>query len=78
MATEIIVAFVIGFVAGMIGTGSLAHNFPLMFVDPEKYFFKLQKKVERKLDNIEEGSKDKIKRALRELSNAINKINLVK
>ena len=75
---ELVGAFLLGLAAGIVGTGALAHNWPLMFVNPKKYFLKLQRKVERKLDQYEEGSKKEIKAALRKLANAVNLIDLVK
>ena len=75
---ELVGAFLLGLAAGIVGTGALAHNWPLMFVNPKKYFLKLQRKVERKLDQYEESSKKEIKAALRKLANAVNLIDLVK
>jgi len=75
---ELVGVFLLGLAAGIVGTGALAHNWPLMFVDPKKYFLKLERKVERKLDQYEEGSKKEIKAALRKLANAVNLIDLIK
>ena len=71
-------AFLLGLAIGVVGTGALAHNWPLMFVDPKKYFLKLQRKVERKLDQYEEDSKKEIKAALRKLASAVSHIDLIK
>ena len=71
-------ALAVGFVAGVIATGALAHNYPLMFIDPEKYFSKLAKKLERKADKVEEGAKSEIKSLLRDLISVVNRINLVR
>ena len=75
---ELVGVFLLGLAVGIVGTGALAHNWPLMFVDPKKYFLKLEGKVERKLDQYEEGSKKEIKAALRKLANAVNLIDLIK
>ena len=75
---ELIGAFLLGLAIGVVGTGALAHNWPLMFVDPKRYFLKLQRKVEKKLDQCEEGSKKEIKAALRKLASAVGHIDLIK
>jgi len=75
---ELVGVFLLGLAAGIVGTGALAHNWPLMFVNPKEYFLKLERRVERKLDQYEEGSKKEIKAALRKLVNAVNLIDLIK
>ena len=74
----LILAFVLGLVAGIVGTGALAHNWPLMFVNPKKYFMKWERKIEKGLDRYEEGAKKEIKAALRRLILAVNRIELIK
>jgi len=71
-------AFILGLVVGIVGTGALAHNWPLMFVSPKKYFLKWERKIEKGLDRYEEGAKKEIKAALRRLILAVNRIDLIK
>ena len=75
---ELIVAFVLGLVVGIVGTGALAHNWPLMFVNPKKYFIKWARKMEKGLDKYEEETKKEIKRALKRLVTTVNQIDLIK
>jgi len=75
---ELIAAFVLGLVVGVVGTGALAHNWPLMFVNPKKYFVKWGRKMEKKLDQYEEGTKKEIKSALKRLAVLVNQIDLIK
>ena len=71
------IIFVIGFLIGAVLTGTLAHYYPLLFADPEKYFSKLAKKLERKADRAEESAKAEIKGLLRDLISVVNRINLI-
>ena len=75
---KLIIAFGLGLVAGIAGTGALAHNWPLMFVSPKKYFLKWERRIEKGLDRYEEGAKKEIKAALRRLILAVNRIDLIK
>jgi len=74
----LIIAFVLGLIVGIVGTGALAHNWPLMFVSPKKYFLKWERKIEKGLDRYEEEVKREIKGTLRKLILAINRIDLIK
>jgi len=76
--TLALIALIVGFAGGVIGTGALAHNWPLLFIDPEKFFLKLQRKVEKKLDYLEEESKKKVKKALNDMARTVSYINLIK
>ena len=76
--TLALIALIVGFAGGVIGTGALAHNWPLLFIDPEKFFLKLQRKVEKKLDYLEEESKKKVKKALNDMARTVGYINLIK
>ena len=73
-----LIALIVGFAGGVIGTGALARNWPLLFIDPEKFFLKLQRKVEKKLDYLEEESKKKVKKALNDMAKTVGYINLIK
>jgi len=74
---ETMVQFFLGFAVGVVLVAALAHFVPTMFISPEKYFKKIMKKAERKLDRAEEGSKTKIKKMLRELASLIDNIDLI-
>lgn len=73
-----LITLIVGFVGGAIGIAALAHNWPLLFIDPEKFFLKLQRKVEKKLDYLEEESKKKVKKALNDMAKTVSYINLIK
>ena len=69
--------FATGLLIGIAVTGTLAHYCPLLFTDPEKYFSKLARKLEKKADKAEESVKAEIKGLLRELITIVNRINLI-
>ena len=76
--TLALIALIVGFVGGVVGTGALAHNYPFIFVKPKTYLWKLWDKVRKQVNEAEDDVRQDLSDLLHQIGDAINKIDLVK